>query len=141
MLTDAEIERFLAEPRFGILTTNRSDGWPIGVPVWFEWDGSVVRMFSSARAPKVRRLAADPRASLLIVNHVDEPETWVAFDGEVTIRNEDHEGALELALRLAPRYWDLDDPRSRSFLDAWRSGDQPLCTLELRPQRIRSFRD
>ena len=42
---------------------------------------------------------------------------------------------------LAPLYWDLDDPRSRAFLESWQSGQEPLRLLELRPIHIRSFRD
>jgi hypothetical protein len=45
-------------------------------------------MFTSVLSPKVRRLQADPRASLLVVNHLAEPESWVAFDGPVSIQEE-----------------------------------------------------
>ena len=77
---------------------------PISVPVWFDWDGVTVQMFASADSPKMRRLQSDPRVSLLVSNDVDEPESWVAFDGSVTI---DDSGGFELAESLAKRYWDL----------------------------------
>ena len=56
----------------------------MGIPVWFDWDGEVVRMFVGKDTPKVHRLRRDPKASVL-VNHIDEPERWVAFDGLVSI--------------------------------------------------------
>jgi nitroimidazol reductase NimA-like FMN-containing flavoprotein (pyridoxamine 5'-phosphate oxidase superfamily) len=119
-MNEEERDRFLAEPRYGILNMVRSDGSPIGVPVWFDWNGETVRMFSGVLSPKIKRLQADPRASLLVVNHPTEKEAWVSFDGPVSIHEE---GGLELAEELAPRYWDLSAP------------------LELRPVRIRSYKD
>jgi PPOX class probable F420-dependent enzyme len=137
-MTDQERDRFLAEPRYGILNTLRSDGSPIAVPVWFDWNGEMLRMFTSVLSPKVRRLQADPRASLLVVNHLAEPESWVAFDGPVSIQEE---GGVELAERLAPRYWDLSDPERRSTLELWRKAAGALRVLELKPARIRSYKD
>jgi PPOX class probable F420-dependent enzyme len=137
-MTDEERERFLAEPRYGILNTLRSDGSPIGVPVWIDWNGETLRMFTSVVSPKVRRLQADPRASVLVVNHLSEPEAWVAFDGPVSIQEE---GGFELAERLAPRYWDLSDPEQRSTLELWRKAARALRVLELKPERIRTYTD
>ena len=106
-------ERFLSTPRLAILTTNRREGTPIAVPVWFEWDGTAVRMFAANTSPKVRRLRNDPRASILVTNRLDEGECWVAFDGKVSISDT---GGFDLAERLEPRYWDLKDPERREML-------------------------
>ena len=132
---EASRERFLSTPRLAILATNRREGTPIAVPVWFEWDGSVVRMFAASTSPKVRRLRNDPRASVLVTNHLDEGECWVAFDGEVSISDT---GGIELAERLAPRYWDLEDPERRDMLELWRKAKDALCLLTLEPTRIRT---
>lgn len=137
-MNDDERERFLAEPRYGILTTVRSDGLPIGVPVWFDWDGETVRMFTGVNSPKIKRLQGDPRASLLVVNHLTENEAWVSFDGPVSIHEE---GGLELAEALAPRYWDLSDPRRQETLELWRKAAAAMRLLELRPVRVRSYKD
>ena len=45
---EAKREAFLATPRLAILMTNREDPAPIGVPVWFEWNGTTVEMFAGA---------------------------------------------------------------------------------------------
>jgi nitroimidazol reductase NimA-like FMN-containing flavoprotein (pyridoxamine 5'-phosphate oxidase superfamily) len=137
-MTEEERDRFLEEPRYGILNTLRSDGSPIGVPVWFDWNGETLRMFSSVLSPKIKRLQADPRASVLVVNHLSEEEAWVAFDGPIAIREE---GGFELAERLAPRYWDLSDPERRSTLELWRKAAAAIRLLELEPTRIRSYKD
>ena len=137
-MTAAERDRFLAEPRYGVLTYLQDDGSPLGVPVWFEWTGAAVRMFTSMASPKMKRLEHDPRASLVVSNHLDEHEAWVAFDGTVEIQES---GGIELAGELAKHYWDLSDPARQQTLDTWRKAAAALRILELAPTRIRSYVD
>jgi PPOX class probable F420-dependent enzyme len=134
-LSAAEREAFLAVPRVGILTTLRADGSPVAVPVWFEWDGAAVRLFSSVTSGKIARLERDARASLLVANSVGEPEAWVAFDGAATITRD---GAFELAERLAGRYWDMQDPERQATLALWRESAAALRVVEITPRRVRS---
>jgi PPOX class probable F420-dependent enzyme len=134
-MTPAQRETFLNRTRLGILTTLADSGDPVSVPVWFEWDGSVVRFFSFATAPKVARLRRRPRASMLVVNDVGESEAWVAFDGDVSIDGGD---VMELAQRLAARYWDLQDPARANELAGWRAAASSFCLLTLKPTQIRS---
>jgi nitroimidazol reductase NimA-like FMN-containing flavoprotein (pyridoxamine 5'-phosphate oxidase superfamily) len=140
-MNEEERQRFLTEPRYGILNTLQKDGFPIGVPIWFDWNGETARMFTSVLSPKIKRLQADPRASLLVVNHLTEQESWVSFDGSVVIHDE---GGIELAEKLAHRYWNLSDPIRRETLELWRKAAaalRVLRVLELRPVRVRSYRD
>lgn len=60
-LTAPRRDEFLSTPRVVALATNSESGIPICVPVWFEWDGEVARMFTHKRSPKMKRLARDPR--------------------------------------------------------------------------------
>ena len=136
-MTDEERDRFLAKPRYGILSHLRADGSPIAVPVWFEWTGEAVRMFSNVMTPKLKRLQADPHASLLVVNDINEQEAWVAFDGEVSIHED---GGSELAEAMAPRYWDLSDPDRQRTLAFFRNAPAAFCVLELSPTRIRTYK-
>jgi PPOX class probable F420-dependent enzyme len=134
-MTTAERDAFLAVPRLGMFSTLAADGAPVTVPVWFEWDGTAVRLFSGAATGKVRRIERDPRASLLVANSIGEPEAWVAFNGDVTVVAE---GAIELAERLAERYWDLTVEQHRTELASWRAAAAHLRVLQLTPRRIRS---
>jgi PPOX class probable F420-dependent enzyme len=136
-MTDTERDAFLAVPRLGMLSTLVADGAPVTVPVWFEWDGTAARVFSGAATGKVKRIERDPRASLLVANSIGEPEAWVAFDGEITIVPE---GAIELAERLAHRYWDMTDEKHHAELASWPAAAAHLRVLELTPRRIRSSR-
>ena len=129
-------DAFLAETRIGILTTLDNSGWPVSVPVWFEWDGSHARVFTSASSPKVGRLKEDSRASLLVVNNVGEPEFWVAIDGEIDVIEE---GAADLAARLAGRYWDMSDKEHRMTVDMWVKDSATLRLLEITPTNVRTY--
>ncbi len=137
-MSDADREAFLAVNRYGILSTLRRDGSPIAIPVWFDWDGSSVRMFTNAGSPKLRRLANDARASVLVTNHIDENEKWVAFDGTVAVSDE---GGFELAEKLAQRYWDLNDPGRASALQTWRAMESGWRLLEMVPDEVRTYAD
>ena len=73
----------------------------------------------------------------LIANEHDEPEFWVAFDGDARI--EAH-GGLELAERLAARYWDLDQPAQAAALEAWQSaGDDAFRLIVLDAPTVRTY--
>ncbi|MCB8945384.1 MAG: PPOX class F420-dependent oxidoreductase [Ardenticatenaceae bacterium] len=129
-------EQFLAKTRLGILTTLRRDGSPISVPVWFDWDGTAVRVFTGKDSTKVKRLRHDPRLTLLVVNDVGEPEAWVAFEGRATIENE---GGIELAEKLAAKYWDLTNPQHKATLENWQAHGDTFCLITLHPDRIRTY--
>ena len=132
------VDDFLASrSRIAMLSSLRRDGRPLTVPVWFDWDGAVVRMFAGAGSPKIARLERDPRVTVVVANESDEPEFWVAFDGDVRI---DDQGGLALAEQLAPRYWDLTDPKQEAALDAWReAGDGAFKLIVLEPTAVRSY--
>ncbi len=131
---DADRDAFLAEPRLAILMTNRPDRAPIGVPVWFEWTGSEVLMFSAPGVPKIKRLQNDPRAMVLVTNRVGEVEAWVSFEGEVEICED--EDAWPLVERVAPRYWDVEE--KKGTLAEWHAMKDAFVLLRLKPDRIRN---
>ncbi len=140
-MSRAEIDEFLSKPRIGVLCTNDLDGSPNGVPVWFEWGGEQVRMFSSASHRKIARIENDPRASLLVAREVGEPEAWVAVDGVAAIGEE---GVVPLFERLAARYWVDEDPAiARAHAEtvaSWRRAAAQLRVLVIEPDEIRSYR-
>jgi PPOX class probable F420-dependent enzyme len=134
---DKKRDTFLAETRICILTTLDQDGWPVAVPVWYEWDGVKVRVFTSAGSPKVAKLERDARASLLVTNRLGEPEYWVRIDATVAILKE---GAAELAQRLADRYWDMSDEEHQQTVETWMDEAANLRLLEFTPTRIQTYR-
>ena len=140
-MSPSEIDEFLKETRIGVLCTNDLDRAPNGVPVWFEWDGERILLFSFASHKKMARIEKDPRASLLVAREVGEPEAWVAVDGLVSITKE---GVVPLLERLAARYWVDEDPavakRHAETVESWRKAAAHLRVLTIEPDEIRSYR-
>lgn len=137
-MSETERSAFLATTRQAILLTTDADGRANGVPVWFDWDGESVRIFSDASAAKVERVRRDPRISVLVTNHIDEPPMWVRFDGLAEVASDEDAKAFAVDV-LAPRYWDLENPEYAAVVAQWREApDNALVVIRLRPERIRS---
>ena len=126
----------LARPLYAFLTVApRADRWPAPRPVWFEVtaDGNL-EMFSEPAGPKVGRLREQPRASVVVAAPTGEPEHWVSVEGTVTLHDD---GGIELATRLAERYWGGIDAGMQKLLDEWR--DNGLVRLVLTPSKVSRF--
>jgi hypothetical protein len=131
----ADDREFLATPRLGFLTVPNDGGIPEPRPVWFEvTDDGAVQLFSVATSPKVRRVRRDPRASLVAANAVGEQEYWISITGTASV---EEDGGRELAARLGPRYWDLDDPEKAAELESILAAD--LVRIVIRPERINRY--
>lgn len=131
-LFTSEDRQFLDPARIGFLTVDSRGDWPLPIPLWFERTGEAVQLFTSRRSKKARRVAETPRASLVAANQVGEPEHWVAITGPATV---EADGANELAVRLAARYWDLTDPALAAVRDEWRS-DEDLVRIVIQAEQV-----
>lgn len=106
-LTTEDLE-FLARPLHGFLSVAGGTQPPQPRPVWFEvTPEGTVEFITEPGSLKLRRLARDPRASLVVAAPVGERERWISVAGRTTVETE---GAHDLSSRLAARYWDLTDP-------------------------------
>ena len=136
VLPDIDRE-FLARPRLGFLTVAPASptGWPSPRPVWFErMPAGEVQLFSGARSPKVARVRATPKASLLVANEVGEPEHWILFVGAAAVHAD---GAGDLAERLADRYWDLGDPVRAASLRGFLTSE--LVRIVITPEKVTRY--
>lgn len=131
-MTDFQL---IEKPRIGILITNKQNGTAIGVPVWFEWNGETIRCFAAKDSAKIKRLTNNPKASLLVTNSVGEPESWLAFDGDISILPV---GGIELAEKLAQNYWDLSISSNAQKLQDWKTYPDAFALLEMKPSLIRN---
>jgi hypothetical protein len=65
-LNDDEVWAFLEASHTGILTTLRSDGWPVSLPVWYVVLDRRIYVGTPAHTRKVARLRSDDRACFLV---------------------------------------------------------------------------
>jgi PPOX class probable F420-dependent enzyme len=99
-------------PYYAVLTTLRADGSPHSTVVWVdEDDGDLVFNTALGRA-KERHLAADPRASITVVDPAN-PYRWLAASGPVTMTTEGADAHID---QLARRY-------TGSAYASWREGE------------------
>jgi nitroimidazol reductase NimA-like FMN-containing flavoprotein (pyridoxamine 5'-phosphate oxidase superfamily) len=134
-LDTEERDAFLADLRLGVLCTVSPSGAPVGIPVWYGWNGARVEMYSVRDSAEMRQLERDARASVLVTHIPPEPRCWVSLEGQVRISAE---LGQETAGRLARRYMvhatELEKGatlRSLQRLD--------LVRLTLEPEHIRSY--
>jgi PPOX class probable F420-dependent enzyme len=56
----------LREELVAWLVTVARDGTPVPTPVWFDWDGQTLLIYSQRDKPKLRHIAANPRVALAL---------------------------------------------------------------------------
>lgn len=133
-MTPEQRDAFLQETRIAALITLNADGSPTAAAIWYEWDGAVARMFTSRGSDKIRRLRRDPRACLHVEEGVGVPEAWVSIEGTVAI---EEQGGIELARRLAPRYYGPE--KAAATLVRWEKMADEWVVLALTASRVRSL--
>lgn len=130
-MTVEQRDDFLSMARIAKLVTLRDDGSPTVNPVWFEWDGTSARLFTSRGTGKVKRIRADSRIALSVETGVGEAEAWATLEGNATIRDE---GGKELARRLIERYY--DESKIAATWPGWEAAAANFVVIELTPSRI-----
>jgi len=134
-MNEAEIQAFLQAQRTIILTSNRRDGFPHPMPMWFvlEDDGTV-RMTTFRKSQKVLNLERDPRCSLLS----EDGEVYAELRGVLIYSRaeliDDEDAAIDTMLRLAGT--ELDNPQAR---DAVRPVARKRVVVLCRPDRLISW--
>lgn len=128
-----EIQAFLRETRIAKLAYLQAGGAPTIVPVWFEWDGHVARVFTSRSSRKAGRIAEDPRVALSVEEPVGVRERWVTIEGECKFSDE---GTVDLIARLARRYY--DEAAAEAAISSWTANPGMWVTLTIHPSQLRS---
>ncbi len=134
-LTETEVEQLLASSTPAYLATIDADGYPHVTPLWFDWDGELIRMTSLTAKPHVRRLQANPHACVLV-----EVEQAQRNDGERPNQQIRMVGDARLVIdklgywtkRITHRY--LTGSSADRMAD--RRAGQERIVIELRPQTI-----
>jgi PPOX class probable F420-dependent enzyme len=97
----AAYARFLEEPFFGNLGTIRPDNTVQVNPMWFEYDGDVIRFTHTTKRAKFRNLQHNPSMSLSI-SDPENPYDFIELRGTLTEVIPDPTG--DFYVRLGRRY-------------------------------------
>jgi PPOX class probable F420-dependent enzyme len=84
-------------PVYGHLATVRPDGSPQVNPMWFAWDGEVLRFTHTTKRQKYRNVKANPHVAMSIVDP-DNPYRYLEIRGVVEDIVPDPTGAFYMEL-------------------------------------------
>ena len=84
-------------------STINPDGQPHTVPVWFDFDGTNIRVNSPDRARKARNMALGTKVTLLVIDTTSVYH-WVEIMGHVIEIRTEAEGAREHINQLSMKY-------------------------------------
>jgi PPOX class probable F420-dependent enzyme len=130
-LSIADLGDLLERPIIAVLATRRPDDTTMLSPVWFEWDGDAVVIWTTgADEGKNRHLAADPRATIVIA------ESDLPYRGlEVTGRAEQTSQGFEAAVRrISTRY--VGAAEAEKLANGFR---EPGVLIRILPDRLRAW--
>ncbi|CAI8008029.1 hypothetical protein GBAR_LOCUS5563 [Geodia barretti] len=86
-MTPEQIDEYLSRPMIADLASLNPDGSPHVAPVWFRWDGEVVKVFTQTTAVKVRNIRQDARVAVSVATQ-EAPYGYVIVNGTAVISSE-----------------------------------------------------
>jgi len=128
------VHDFLTQTRIGTFV-HGGEPWPNAVPVWYEWTGTEIALFSRGGRPKIQHLREDPLASLLVSAEVAEDPRWVVVEGTATVDDD----AADLAERLCDRYCDQDTAAGRALRADIMNVRADAVRIRISAERVRHF--
>jgi PPOX class probable F420-dependent enzyme len=102
----------LEQPIVCALSTINPDGQPHTVPVWFDFDGTYIRVNSPEGARKARNMALGTKVTLLVLDPAN-PYHWVEILGHVIEIRTEGEGGRDHINKLSLKY------RGESEYQSW----------------------
>ena len=75
-------EDLLQRPLYGHLATTRPNGTVQVNPMWFDWDGEVLRFTHTSKRQKYRNVTAHPQVAMSILDP-DNPYRYLEVRGDV----------------------------------------------------------
>ena len=103
-MSDAEREAFMLKPHLGYLGIGRVAKGPLLAPIWYSYDPAVgIHINMGATSAKAKRLRAECRASMLVVEVANGRYSSVLVEGPTTMRplGDDTESAM---IAMSSRY-------------------------------------
>ncbi len=130
-LGEARLDDFLSRMRDAILATVRKDGGPQATPVWYHWDGEVMRMSTTHQTAKTHNIRRDSRVSICVDDQVSG--SYVTLFGRAEIIEDDREQVAAESWPLLLRYMPPDEATTR-----WAriNANDDRIVLRVRPERV-----
>jgi nitroimidazol reductase NimA-like FMN-containing flavoprotein (pyridoxamine 5'-phosphate oxidase superfamily) len=129
VMTVTEREKFLAEPRVGVLAVARDGRPPLALPIWYGYEpGGELLLWTDQGTVKERAIQAAGELSLSVQQET-RPYKYVTVSGPVVAASAKPTDAEAFA--IAARY--LPDDEARSFVDG--SLKESSVLIRVRPEK------
>jgi PPOX class probable F420-dependent enzyme len=128
-IPDAYLDLFGQKKAFANLATVMPDGTPQVTPVWFDYDGTAIRLNSAKGRTKTRNMQQGASVALSIMDP-DNPYRYVQVRGKVTRATED--GATAHIDSLAKKYIGQDKY-------PWSRPGEVRVTFEITPTAVQTM--
>ena len=118
-MTDTEREAFMIRPHLGYLGIGRVDKGPLLAPIWYSYEPAVgIHINIGATSAKAKRLRAEGRASMLVVEVINGMYSSVLVEGPIARRplGDETESAM---LAMSSRY--MGPVGGKRYTDAFMS--------------------
>jgi PPOX class probable F420-dependent enzyme len=125
----ADQTALLLRLRNGILATVGASGTPHAGPVWFLWDGEVVRISTPGGTGKVADIQVNPQVAFCVDDQV--AGEYLTIYGRAEIVTGDHVSELTWPLLLAYHHRDEAEARWARI-----NADGSRVVIVIRPERI-----
>lgn len=138
-LTKEEMDAFLQKGVVARLATVKSDGAPYVVPLWHEWDGTVLWLVPRNKSVFIAHIKHEPRVCVSIALETN-PYTRVSIEGvaEVVEGPVDSQGGtarwVPIARRMSVRYLGEHGP---DYLEP--TMDRPRYLVKVTPTKISTW--
>lgn len=121
-------EAFLADVHVGIIAIPRTDGGPMAVPIWYDYEpGGDVRIITNLGSRKGKLLQQAERISL-VAQTEQLPYQYVSVEGPFRTTPTQPDELLAMAIRY------LGDKQGRAYADASSDGGDSVV-VHLKPER------
>jgi hypothetical protein len=134
-MTETERERFLAEPRVGVLSVAADGRPPLTVPVWYAYEpGGDLTFFTGTGGTQARktRLLEEAGSFSLNVQHPEPPYRYVTV--ECAVVDADRAPTADAVAAITGRYLPVDMARGMAEAES-AAADGRFVLFTGRPQR------
>jgi PPOX class probable F420-dependent enzyme len=111
------------------LSTINPDGQPHTVPVWFDYDGTNIRVNSPDTARKARNMTLGTKVTVLVVDPQNAYH-WVEVMGHVVEIREDGEGGRDHINKLSMKY------RGQPVYQSWGGRVENRVMYVIEPDKV-----
>jgi PPOX class probable F420-dependent enzyme len=138
-LTDDEQRELLESQRVVVVSSIGPRGWPHSMPLWYVLRDWEIWIYTYAKSQKVKNLARDPRATLLIETGYEYGELrGVQIEAEADIHR-DFDTVYALARELAIRYSEDISSVEGEAAEALEAQARKRVAIRFKPRRVASW--